>query len=210
MRFGMKRQPSSLLSMSPRACSVASSAVAAGSRMYKAAATVPADRGLPARRSSSNASSWATESMCSSRKARSVAGTGSSIVPLAGEVGLRTRGWGASAGHDQGPSPTCGGAAVGSGSSPCRALGISQGVQRENPNCTRAVTLQSPTRRPLFVEGGQPFLGIVGLDDVADRLDRVLDGPTVFEVVGAHEGVARQLHDQRRLGGEVLRERTRL
>src|SRR6185503_20292019 len=116
---------------------------------------------------------------------------------LAGEVGLRTRGWGASAGHDLGPSPTCGGAAVGQGFSPCRPSGISHGMQRANPNCTGAVTsaraarLGLPARRPLFVEGGQTFLGIVGLDDVADRLDRVLDRAAVLEVVGAHESVAR-------------------
>src|SRR3546814_143727 len=39
----------------------------------------------------------------------------------------------------------------------------------------------SPTRRPLLVEGVQPFLGVLRLDDVADGLDHVLDRAAILK-----------------------------
>ena len=69
----------------------------------------------------------------------------------------------------------------------------------------RILTRSLPARFAFLVEGVQAFLGVVRGDDVADRLDCILDGPAVLEVVGAEKGVARQLHDDRRLPGEIAR-----
>jgi len=57
----------------------------------------------------------------------------------------------------------------------------------------------SPTRRALFVEGGQTFLGVVSLDDVADGLDGILDREAILEIIGARGGAGQDDGARRRV-----------
>ena len=45
----------------------------------------------------------------------------------------------------------------------------------------------SPSRTTLLVECVETFLGIIELDDVADRLDHILDRAAVLKIVRPHE-----------------------
>ena len=55
----------------------------------------------------------------------------------------------------------------------------------------------SPSRTTLLVECVETFLGIIELDDVADRLDHILDRAAVLKIVRPHERIARELHHER-------------
>jgi hypothetical protein len=54
-----------------------------------------------------------------------------------------------------------------------------------------------PVWLAFFIKRRETFPGVIKLDDVADRLDSILDRSAVFRVVRPHEAVTRELHHRR-------------